>query len=402
MRTRVNPPSSRSPEALPRLPARTVCCWFPLAAVLGALALTGPSTGQDIGLLSLDLRASSGGLSLCDSPGEVRVALVAQNPDRLSVGGFQLFLGFPAGAFQITDFVPADVDGLLAVNGPPPFGPGFSDCSQAQADPWDDGQGVDMVSVIASAFGEGASGVLDAETIELGEFVFQTSPGVAPGTYGFDIPDGACPPILGQLVGFFDGDGEILPVQFVRTHLDVEIRRDPRVEGLACEVAGDPPRVLLRWEPPPEGLVDGYRIYRNGEVLASFVPPFSRQLEDERGSACEALEYQVSVLRGGEEASCRAACMVSEGEGSADFIRGDVNGDGRINILDPILSVRFIFGRAELTCLDAGDYDDSGTIGLADAIQTLRFTFVEGVVPPAPPFPEPGADPTTDDDLCCQ
>ena len=46
-------------------------------------------------------------------------------------------------------------------------------------------------------------------------------------------------------------------------------------------------------------------------------------------------------------------------------------------------------------CLKACDFDDSGNLGLPDAINLLAYLFLMGPEPP-PPFPEPGLDPTPD------
>jgi hypothetical protein len=87
---------------------------------------------------------------------------------------------------------------------------------------------------------------------------------------------------------------------------------------------------------------------------------------------------------------------------AADFIRGDSNRDGVVDLSDPIhaLSCAFIldceFGPG---CLDASDADDSGFIDLTDAIFTLAHLFLGGRTIP-PPYPTCGADPTEDGRGC--
>ncbi len=81
------------------------------------------------------------------------------------------------------------------------------------------------------------------------------------------------------------------------------------------------------------------------------------------------------------------------------FLRGDVNRDGRVNISDPIKALHYLFGLAQVTCVDAVDVNDNGIPNIADAIVLLSYLFGGGV-PPAAPFPTPGADPTADNLSC--
>ena len=79
----------------------------------------------------------------------------------------------------------------------------------------------------------------------------------------------------------------------------------------------------------------------------------------------------------------------------SDFVRGDVNGDGRLTVSDATFILQYLYGGRELTCPDAADLDDGGSVGLNDAMLLLRFLFTSGGVPPAP-YPEAGQDPTPD------
>lgn len=80
----------------------------------------------------------------------------------------------------------------------------------------------------------------------------------------------------------------------------------------------------------------------------------------------------------------------------AAFVRGDVNGDGDIDVSDPIAVLLHLFaGRETLPCPDAADADDSGAVELTDAVFALSFLYQGGAAPP-PPFPGCGEDPTAD------
>ncbi len=84
------------------------------------------------------------------------------------------------------------------------------------------------------------------------------------------------------------------------------------------------------------------------------------------------------------------------------FIRGDANSDGRIDITDPITVLNYLFrGGGEPRCPDAFDATDDGTVDITDAIRILNHLFT-GAQQIAPPFTDPGVDPTPDDPLDCE
>ena len=87
---------------------------------------------------------------------------------------------------------------------------------------------------------------------------------------------------------------------------------------------------------------------------------------------------------------------------AADFVRGDVDLSGRVNLTDAIQTARFQFLGAEagdFMCRDAMDIDDNGSLEITDATVLLSYLFLSGL-PVPPPFPECGEDPT-DDMLDC-
>ncbi len=84
-------------------------------------------------------------------------------------------------------------------------------------------------------------------------------------------------------------------------------------------------------------------------------------------------------------------------ESAALFRRGDINGDGGVDVTDAveILAYLFVIGTETPTCFDAADVDDSGSLEVTDAVYLLEFLFILGPVPPVP-FDVPGVDPTAD------
>ncbi len=83
----------------------------------------------------------------------------------------------------------------------------------------------------------------------------------------------------------------------------------------------------------------------------------------------------------------------------AEFLRGDVDGDGFVNsLLDAIALLNWSFlGGPEPACLDAADADDSGgVLALLDALRLLLWGFQDGLAPPAPGPDRCGPDPSDD------
>lgn len=78
------------------------------------------------------------------------------------------------------------------------------------------------------------------------------------------------------------------------------------------------------------------------------------------------------------------------------FIRGDVNSDGTMNISDAVFSLVCQFAEGpKPDCLKAADLDDDGQLDLGDPVYGLNYLFADGPEPP-PPFGGCGDDPTAD------
>ncbi len=89
--------------------------------------------------------------------------------------------------------------------------------------------------------------------------------------------------------------------------------------------------------------------------------------------------------------------------GTPDFLRGDSNNDGKVDLSDSILTLGCKFlGNACPPCRDASDSNDDGKDDISDPIYTLSFLFLGG---PAPPDPGPrrcGPDLTEDNLPACR
>jgi hypothetical protein len=77
------------------------------------------------------------------------------------------------------------------------------------------------------------------------------------------------------------------------------------------------------------------------------------------------------------------------------FLRGDGNGDGRVDTADATAILLALFVGNDTDCRDALDANDSGDVDLSDPLAVLRYLYLDGVPLPEP-FAMPGVDPTED------
>ena len=87
---------------------------------------------------------------------------------------------------------------------------------------------------------------------------------------------------------------------------------------------------------------------------------------------------------------------VKSSQAEPEFLRADCDQSKEIDLTDAVFLLSSLFlGGGVPACEDACDTDDSGELDLSDAIAVLNYLFLGGQRP-AEPFPNPGADPTTD------
>ena len=80
-------------------------------------------------------------------------------------------------------------------------------------------------------------------------------------------------------------------------------------------------------------------------------------------------------------------------------MRGDANGDGLLNIADPVTIIMYFVGAGNLNCRDAANANNDSSIDVPDAAYLLHYTLSGG---PAPPQPFPGCGADTDASLGCK
>ena len=84
-----------------------------------------------------------------------------------------------------------------------------------------------------------------------------------------------------------------------------------------------------------------------------------------------------------------------------DFVRGDANADGSVDIGDPLRVLQYQFRDADsLGCVRTADVDDDGQVNLTDAVVLLGFLFL-GADHPPDPFRRCDQD-ETPDGLSCE
>jgi hypothetical protein len=116
--------------------------------------------------------------------------------------------------------------------------------------------------------------------------------------------------------------------------------------------------------------------------------------------------YRVRALGAGGPStySNEATAATLPGSGLVAFHRGDTNGDGTLNITDPVATLGHLFlGAAAPGCLDAADVNDDGKLNITDPVAALGYLFLGGAPPasPGPPGRPCGEDPSAGDDLSC-
>ena len=101
-------------------------------------------------------------------------------------------------------------------------------------------------------------------------------------------------------------------------------------------------------------------------------------------------------------AALALALLTAPGAPAAPFVRGDVDGNGPLEITDAVQIIGFLYLNDPVTlgCADAADVNDDSGLDISDAVYLLAALFLGGSQIP-PPYPDCGVDPT-DDALPCE
>jgi hypothetical protein len=194
-----------------------------------------------------------------------------------------------------------------------------------------------------------------------------------------------------------DVTGLTLRVEYDYAQGDTGLRR------LEVQVSDElEPRILLEQE-DQNGRQDGL-----GDFARSFAGPGTVHLEaplthgrwsfdhwevSGGGAVIASPEIEVNLAR---HVTARVVYRAAGGGGER-FLRGDMSGDGAVDLTDAINVLDHLFlGGATPTCEDAADADDNGSLEITDAVKVLGYLFLGSAEPPAPGPRVCGVDPTAD------
>ena len=302
------------------------------------------------------------------------------------VFGYQVSLSYPAGSFEPVSFEAESQDWSVRRSGRFPFAPA-SPC-----EPWADGDATDRILIASTVYpdpGMAARPVADAvegAELVLGRIIFRSARGSAGGVLSALASDCPGSPVAFP-TAFFNADGQTRTVH--SEALVVPVLRT-EVENLSCAIAESV--VELRWVAPPA--LESVRIDRDGETIATASATAGLHL-DEPGPGLYRYDV-IGILSDGRE-TCAVSCTAEVIFAAEDvaFLRGDADGNGRVNLTDGIQILRYLYQAGSMSCLDAADANDSGTVEIADTIYLLNYIFQSGAAIP-PPHPAAGTDPTPD------
>lgn len=121
----------------------------------------------------------------------------------------------------------------------------------------------------------------------------------------------------------------------------------------------------------------------DSELCFCDIPPCS-------SGSCSVAATEIVV--GGQSYSPALNCFsIFDG----DYLRGDCNVDGSINIADPIYALAYLFNQGTIPpCMEAADANGDLGIDLADSLYLLNYINGLGPAPPVP-FPDCGSNPGT-------
>ena len=180
----------------------------------------------------------------------------------------------------------------------------------------------------------------------------------------------------------------------------------PEIDGARAEPLGaggggagaegnDGGSIALSWRNAAP--YDGIRIERDGARIADLSGESESHIDAHPGPGAH--RYRLVAVQAGVESFPAIAWSRPRGI-PGTFVRGDADGDGRINLTDAIHIFRHLFqGGRQPECLDAADADDNGSLALTDPIAILIHLFL-GRNPLPLPGPEPWFDPSGDDLSC--
>ena len=384
---------------------RRACCHLVLWA--GVLC-SGLLDAQDP---SLTMESSVTSIAACGGE-EVTLTLSVDNPAAATVGGYQIFLKYPAELLEPVRFEATGLTSTAFVVASEPVNVvlpsdtvvsagGFESCDPPLVDPWGDGLGEDVVAIIGSVSADGVPPP-SATDGEIGRLVFRVA-GSKFGEASFALSQDVCRTSIDQSSRLYSPSGARIgsaPLALTAPTIAVD---GAAIESFDCTDLGS--QVDLTWQLGDDEAMTNIRIRRDGVVLVD-LGPTQTSFSDLEAPPVGTVLYELFTLGEGGAELCRASCRLAP-----LFVRGDADNDGArdgvptVDLTDALLILNFLFEdeTVVLDCQDAADANDNGSLVVSDAVGVLVFLFGGGpLAPPAPALDgtaEPGPDPTPDDPL---
>ena len=181
------------------------------------------------------------------------------------------------------------------------------------------------------------------------------------------------------------------PARIELTGGTAELRFDATGSHQGGEEPFGPDTFQVRWSANGPAPVEFESVF-GIETTATFTAPgeytVTASIDDGFEGCSEELFYGF-----GRPATATAKVEVT---GDVEFLRGDANTDGELNITDPVATLGVLFlAWKPLSCDDAADVDDDGELNITDAIAALSYLFLAAELP-SPSFGTCGPDATKD------
>ena len=141
---------------------------------------------------------------------------------------------------------------------------------------------------------------------------------------------------------------------------------------------------LIEFSPVPQGVIEVvYTGVPGALVGVAGVSESEIEFIDTFGSPPTPLVVIVEGLSIG--ATTLDGRLRFSGLDEVSFLRGDINQDGQLTVIDPILHLQWLFlGSAPPACLEAADFAANDETGVLSAILSLSHLFLSAAAPPAP------------------
>jgi hypothetical protein len=231
------------------------------------------------------------------------------------------------------------------------------------------------------------------------EFFSSDEPGFGGGEFAYNVFDNilgprndkwCCGTFFPQIVGADFGEKRYILTHFTVSSANDTPNRDPRVWRIEGSVDNETWTTIFSHDDP------GASLWTERLQVLLFMEGEDYEVQDEAYSMFRMVTDATALTDGAFFQVGEIEFFGHEDDGGApEFIRGDPNRDGTMNIADGVYILQNIFAQGpEIMCPDAGDANDDENVNIADAVYILQNIFAQGSPIPAPGTGACGPDPT--------